>query len=193
MLDIVVLSIGLMIHMWSLPYPFKNVRFDLVVRVFQILFGLAVLSTADRGALQIDTQSLIAGFGVGGACLVFHIIINRGIKLRPRDLRLDFIASQLIILGIQIPAEELLYRGVFFTVLNSLWGPGTALLFSASLSTMIYVATWRKPLYWGGAALVSILCGLGYYYSGSVWSPILIHVLNDIGYVTLDEKRNLFR
>ena len=193
MLDIVVLSIGLMIHMWSLPYPFKTVRFDLVVRVFQILFGLAVLSTADRGALQIDTQSLIAGFGVGSACLVSHIIINRGIKLRPRDLRLDFISSQLIILGIQIPAEELLYRGVFFTVLNNLWGPGTALVFSASLSTMIYVATWRKPLYWGGAALVSILCGLGYYYSGSVWSPVLIHILNDIGYVTLHEKRNLFR
>ena len=192
MLEIVILSLGFMIHMWTLPFPFKDLRLDLIVRAFQILFGVVVLCTNARSAFQMTARSLIAGLCVGSACLLFHIVYNRGICLRSHELSLDFFCSQIVILGIQIPAEELLYRGVFFTVLNRLWGPATAILLSVPLSSMTYVASWRKPLYWAGAAIVSLFCGLGYYYSGSIWSPMLIHVLNDLGHVTLQERKNLF-
>ena len=40
---------------------------------------------------------------------------------------------------------------------------------------------------------MGVLCGLGFYWSQSIWAPVLIHVLNDFGFVTLNERRDLFR
>lgn len=192
MLDIVILSVGFMIHMWTLPYPFKDWKADTVIRIIQITFGLTILITFSRSALNFNVRTCIAGFGVGFACFLFHIVYNQGIRLTAKEITPRFLLSQVLILGVQIPAEEFLYRGVFFTVLNNLWGPGTALIFSTALSIMLWVTTSRNPLYWLGAAIVGIFCGLGYYYSGNIWSSVLIRALSDIGLVTLNEKRSYF-
>ncbi|HYW82901.1 MAG TPA: CPBP family intramembrane glutamic endopeptidase, partial [Spirochaetia bacterium] len=135
---------------------------------------------------------LVTGLGVGVACFAFQIVWNEGVRLRAAALTRSFIASQLLILFFHIPAEEMFYRGVFFTLLSAIWGPFTALVISTALSTMIAVVSSRKPIKWLGSGLVGVLCGLGYYWSQSIWAPVLIHILNDCGFDTLNEQRNLF-
>ncbi|GEM_PF-3128803 len=192
MLEIVILTLAFVLHMWSFPYPFKSVRFEFVLRLIEILFSLSVIGRLFPRSLQIDRIALLTGVLVGIACLIFHIVYNRGIKLKKRDFSKSFVLSQIFILFLQIPSEEFLYRGVFFSIINGMWGTGAAMVISVALSSMIYIATWRRPLYWTGATLVSFFCALGIYYTGSIWTAVLIHILNDIGYVTLNERKNIF-
>jgi membrane protease YdiL (CAAX protease family) len=191
-LDLAILSLGLLIHMFALPYSFKNLVFDSIVRLVQIAFGIAILATLQPEALQPTPAGLIAGGGVGAAFLLFQIVWNRGMFKNRFTVTGRFIASQLVILFFQVPGEEIFYRGVFFTVLASIWGPFTALVISTALSTMIAVVSSRKQVIWLGAGLLGILCCLGFYWSQSIWAPVLIHVFNDFGYVTLGEKRDIF-
>ena len=192
MLDLVILSLGFLIHLWALPYSFKNLFIDSIVRLVQLGFGVAILVTLDPHVLRPSPFGLITGLGVGVACFAFQIVWNRGVQLRAAALTRSFIASQLLILFFHIPAEEMFYRGVFFTLLSAIWGPFTALVISTALSTMIAVVSSRTPIKWLGSGLVGVLCGLGYYWSQSIWAPVLIHILNDCGFDTLNEQRNLF-
>ena len=182
-----------MVHMWAMPYSFKNLLFDSVVRLVQLGFGVSILVFLRPSALLPGPLGLYTGFGVGAACLAFQLLYSRGVRLRGRDLTGSFIASQAMILLFQVPAEEIFYRGVFFTLLSAAWGPLTGLLLSAALSMMITVVSSRRQILWLGSGLMGILCGLGYYWSQCIWTPVLIHVLNDVGFVTLNEKRNLFQ
>lgn len=192
MLDLVILSLGFLIHLWALPYSFKNLFIDSIVRLVQLGFGVAILVTLDPHVLLPSGFGLITGLGVGAACFAFQIVWNKGVRLRAASVTKSFIASQLLILLFHIPAEEIFYRGVFFTLLSAIWGPFTALMISTALSTMIAVVSSRKQIKWLGSGLVGMLCGLGYYWSQSIWAPVLIHVLNDFGFDTLNEQRNLF-
>jgi len=191
-LDLVILSLGFLIHLWALPYSFKNLFIDSIVRLVQLGFGVAILVTLDPRVMLPSPFGFITGLGVGVACFAFQIVWNKGVQLRAAALTRSFIASQLLILFFHIPAEEMFYRGVFFTLLSAIWGPFTALVISAALSTMIAVVSSRKPIKWLGSGLVGVLCGLGYYWSQSIWAPVLIHILNDCGFDTLNEQRNLF-
>jgi membrane protease YdiL (CAAX protease family) len=190
-LDLVILSLGFLIHLWALPYSFKNLFIDSLVRFVQLGFGVAILITLDPRVLLPSPFGLITGLGVGVACFAFQIVWNKGVRLRAASLTRGFIASQLLILFFHVPAEEMFYRGVFFTLLSAIWGPFTALVISTALSTMIAVVSSRKPIKWLGSGLVGVLCGLGYYWSQSIWAPMLIHILNDFGFDTLNEQRNL--
>jgi membrane protease YdiL (CAAX protease family) len=158
----------------------------------QLGFGVAILISLDPSVLLPSAFGLITGIGVGLACFAFQIVWNKGMRMRAASLTRSFITSQLMILFFHIPAEEFFYRGVFFTLLNAIWGLFTALMISTALSTMIAVVTSRKQIKWMGSGLVGLLCGLGYYWSQSIWAPVLIHVLNDFGFDTLNEQRNLF-
>jgi membrane protease YdiL (CAAX protease family) len=191
-LDLIILSLGLMLHMWALPYSFKNLLFDSIVRCIQLAFGIAVLFRLQPAALQPTGIGLIAGFGVGAACFMFQVLWNRGVRLRRPTLTRRFLASQAVILLFQAPAEEIFYRGVFFAVVCAIWGPLTAVVISASLTTMLAIVSSRRRVLWLGAGLLGLLCCLGYYWSQCIWAPVLIHVLNDLGFVTLSEQRNLF-
>ena len=192
MLDLSILSLGLLIHMLALPYSFKNLVLDSVVRLAQLAFGVAILVSIQPEALQPTPAGLIAGGGVGTAFLLFQLVWNREVRGTRLRITRRFVASQLVILLFQLPSEEFFYRGVFFTILASIWGPFTALVISTALSTMIAVVSSRKPVLWLGASLLGIFCCLGFYWSQSIWAPVLIHVLNDFGYVTLGEKRDIF-
>jgi len=44
-LDLVILSLGFLIHLWALPYSFKNLFIDSLVRLVQLGFGVAILVT----------------------------------------------------------------------------------------------------------------------------------------------------
>ncbi|HEY9595072.1 MAG TPA: CPBP family intramembrane glutamic endopeptidase [Spirochaetia bacterium] len=192
MLDLVILTLGLMIHMWALPYSFKNQLIDSIVRVVQLGFGLVILVFLDPSRLVPSPTGLVVGIGVGIACLGFQLLWHRGAKLRREDITRRFVASQALILLFHVPTEEIFYRGVFFTYIATIWGPFTAIVFSAALSTMVTVVGTRRQIYWLGSALMGLLCCMGYYWSQCIWAPVLIHVLNDVGFDTLNERRNLF-
>jgi membrane protease YdiL (CAAX protease family) len=192
-LDLVILSLGFMIHLWSLPYTFKNLLIDSIVRFAELAFGITILVFMGPQVLPPNVIGLLGGVGVGLACFAFQLLWNRGARPRGVPVTRGFIASQFVILLFQVPAEEVFYRGVFFTLLASIWGPITALLISTALSTMTTVVSTRRPIIWLGSGLMGILCGLGYYWTQCIWTPVLIHVLNDFGYVTLNERRDIFK
>jgi membrane protease YdiL (CAAX protease family) len=181
-----------MIHLWTLPYSFKNALFDSIVSVVQLGFGFTILLYGSPSTLLPSPTGLITGAGIGAACFVFQLLYNKGVKIRRSNLTRKFFFSQLIVLLFFVPAEEFFYRGVFFGRLMSIWGAMTAVLLSTSLSTMVTVVSSRKPLHWFGSAVMGALCCLGFYYSRSIWAPILIHIGNDVGYQTLNDQRNLF-
>ncbi len=178
--------------MFALPYSFKNLVIDSIVRVAQLAFGVAILASLQPDALRPTPAGLITGAGVGAAFLVFQLVWNRGVFRSRFIVTRRFVASQLVILLFQVPGEELFYRGVFFMVLASIWGTFTAVIIATALSTMIAVVSSRRQVVWLGAGLLGVFCCLSFYWSQSIWAPVLIHVLNDFGYVTLGEKRNLF-
>ncbi len=180
-----------MLHMWSFPYPFKNNRIEITIRTIQIIFSIPIIYKLYPDSLKLDNQILLTGLLVGIALLNFHLVYNRGIKLKGHQITKSFIISHLFLFSIIIPAEEFLYRGIFFQVLFYLWGAKPAVLISVSLSTMIYITIWRKPLYWMGAGLVSTFSALAIYFTGSIWAPIILHILNDLG-ITLVEGKNAF-
>jgi membrane protease YdiL (CAAX protease family) len=190
--DLLILSLGFMIHLWALPYSFKNILFDSIVSLVQLGFGFVILFYGSPSSLLPSAPGLIGGAGIGVACFVFQLLFNRGVKITRSDLNRRFFLSQLVLLFFFVPAEEAFYRGVFFSRLASIWGVSAAVLLSTSLSTMFTVVSSRKPLYWAGSAVMGVLCCLGFYYSGSIWTPILIHIGNDIGFQTLNERRSLF-
>ncbi|MGO9309938.1 MAG: type II CAAX prenyl endopeptidase Rce1 family protein [Spirochaetia bacterium] len=192
MLDLVILSLGLLIHMWALPYSFKNLFIDSLVRVIQLGYGLAILAAMQPAMLRLNGRGLLAGAGVGVACMAFHILWNRGALLKAGAVGKRFVLSQAVLLFFHAPSEELFYRGVFFTVLAGIWGPFTAAVISTALSTMIVVVSSRRTGLWRESAFVGALSCLGYYWSQCIWAAVLIRTLNDVGFVTLTEQRNIF-
>jgi membrane protease YdiL (CAAX protease family) len=191
-LDLVVLSLGLLIHMWALPYSFKNMFIDSIVRAIQLGYGITILAALQPAMLLPRGLGLLTGAGVGIACMLFHILWNRGALLKAAAVSRRFVLSQAVLLLFHAPSEELFYRGVFFTVLAAIWGPFTALLISTALSTMVVVVSSRRMGLWRESAFVGALCCLGYYWSQSIWTAVLIRVFNDVGFVTLTEQRNIF-
>ncbi|HET6452754.1 MAG TPA: CPBP family glutamic-type intramembrane protease [Spirochaetia bacterium] len=192
MADLVILSLGLFIHMWALPYSFKNLFLDTVVRVAQVAFAVTILARVQPAALAPTGSALLTGAGVGAACLLFHVFWNWGALLPREKLTRPFLASQALLLLFHAPSEELFYKGVFFTVLVSIWGPLTAIVIATALSAMVAVVSSRRTGLWLESAFVGALGCLGYYWSQCVWTPVLIRALNDVGFVTLTEQRNLF-
>jgi len=191
-LDLIILSLALMLHMWALPYTFKNILIDSIVRVVQLAFGIIILVHMNATAFDPSAVGLTAGGGVGLACLVFQLFWNRGNDPTRTRLSARLLASQSVILLFQVPTEEIFYRGVFFASLTVIWGAPTALIISTALSTMVTVVSSRKQLYWIGSGIMGVLCCLGYYWTQSIWAPVLIHVLNDVGFIALNEKRDIF-
>ncbi len=192
MADLVILSLGLLIHMWALPYSFKNLLLDTVVRVVQVAYAISILVMAQPTWLRPTGLGLLTGAGVGVACLLFHVFWNWGSLLRKEKITRRFLASQALLLAFHAPSEELFYKGVFFTVLAGIWGPFTAVIATTALSAMVVVVSSRRTGLWLESAFVGALACLGYYWAQCIWTPVLIRSLNDVGFVTLTEQRNLF-
>ena len=193
MFDLLILSLAFMIHLWALPYSFKNLFIDSIVGFVQLAFALAIILTSSPAFLAPTPKGRITGAGVGVSCMAVQLLHFRGARIAAATLTRTFILSQLLILFFFVPVEEIFYRGVFFARLTSIWGTFTAIVISTALSTMLTVVSSRKPLVWIGSAAMGILCALGFYYSQSLWAPVLIRMGNEIGYQTLNEPRDLFQ
>jgi membrane protease YdiL (CAAX protease family) len=81
-----------------------------------------------------------------------------------------------LLAGLAVPfAEELLFRGVLYPLLRQRWGVWTAVLLSALIFALIHgeIAVGVT------AFLLGILLAFVYEFSGSLWTSILIHAVNN--------------
>ncbi len=75
--------------------------------------------------------------------------------------------------GLVVPIfEEIMYRGIIFNLLRENMSLTLALFFQA----LIFAIMHMNMLQGGYTFLGGILIGLAYYWTGSLWVPILIHV-----------------
>jgi len=132
------------------------------------------------------------GVLLGLSCLVFHVAVAGGIRLRRSDLNAGMAKTVALIYLLDIPAEESLYRGLLFVSSLFLWGLWPAILLSSCLFLGLHLATWRRPGVWAGSAVLSVLCCVAVAWTGSLWTAVLVHTLNNLGFMTLVGRRNVF-
>jgi membrane protease YdiL (CAAX protease family) len=73
--------------------------------------------------------------------------------------------------------EEVLFRGVLYTWLESRLGLWPAVLLSSALFGVAHLRTGLATAAATGAA--GVVLALAFYYSGSLWAPILMHAINN--------------
>jgi membrane protease YdiL (CAAX protease family) len=84
--------------------------------------------------------------------------------------------GMLLLGGVIVPiAEELFFRGVLYTWLRDRWGLLVGTLGSALIFGLVHV----EPSVAGAAFVLGIVLAVVYQRSQSLWSSILIHVINN--------------
>jgi hypothetical protein len=51
----------------------------------------------------------------------------------------------------------------------------------------------KNKFVWAGSFVFAVICGMSVYFSESIWSAVIIHNLNDFAFLTLINKRNIFK
>lgn len=78
--------------------------------------------------------------------------------------------------GLAVPfAEELLFRGVFYTWLRDRWGIWVGVLVSSAVFGIVHVDISVA----GAAFILGIILALVYEYSNSLWTAVLVHAANN--------------
>jgi membrane protease YdiL (CAAX protease family) len=96
--------------------------------------------------------------------------------LLPEDLTDISAFLMLLLAGVIAPfAEELLFRGVFYTMLKERWGVWPGVLISSFVFGLAH-ANFAVGL---TAFLLGILLALVFEYSQSLWTAVLIHAINN--------------
>lgn len=116
------------------------------------------------------------------AALLVQLLLNRPVE----NVQLEFLApegfswfaalSMLLLGGFVAPfAEELFFRGVLYPWMRDRWGvlPGMV------ASGVIFGAVHGEISVATAAALLGILLAWVYERSGSLWPPVIIHVINN--------------
>ncbi|MGC8874767.1 MAG: CPBP family intramembrane glutamic endopeptidase [Chloroflexia bacterium] len=87
-----------------------------------------------------------------------------------------------LLVGLGVPfAEEVFFRGVLFRWLRERWGVHVGLL----VSTLIFGLVHGDPPTIAAGWTLGLILGLVYEHSHSLWTPILIHALNNSAKVIL--------
>lgn len=83
----------------------------------------------------------------------------------------------LMVVGVIIPiAEEVFFRGVFYTWLRRRWGPVVGIIVSA----LLFGALHLNPVWIAFAFILGIILALLYELSGSLWPAIGLHAVNNM-------------
>ncbi len=83
----------------------------------------------------------------------------------------------LLVSAIAPLAEELLYRGILFSALRRHLSPQIA----AATSALIFAALHFEPITIPPLAVMGFFLAISFYKTETLWTPILIHVFNNIG------------
>ncbi len=176
---------------WA-PWTSRTLLRNVTKRVVIMVLGLAALFAVAPSYLIIGWRPVSLGVLVGGACLLFHVAIAGGVKLRRADVTPGMAKTAALIYLLELPAEEVLYRGLLFVSALPSWGLWPAVTVSSALFFGLHVKTWKDPAVWAGSAILAVICALAVAGTGSLWTAVLIHDLNDFGFITLVRRRNLF-
>ena len=148
------------------------------------------LSWSAVGVRQMSlTWWAIAG-GIGLAIIplsalivaILQLIIGGEFKnpqipfLAPEGFSWSGLISMLILVGLVAPfAEELVFRGVFYKWLRDRWGVWVGVFISA----LVFGAAHVVPSVAAVAFVLGLILAYSYERSGSLWAPVLIHVINN--------------
>ncbi|KGG79821.1 hypothetical protein Y919_09740 [Caloranaerobacter azorensis H53214] len=191
-MDTVFLIIGLALILVDIFLKIKTLRENIFKRVFFIMFGLITLYFVDRTFLHISTGAIFYGLIIGIVFMVIHILVAKGVKLKKENVNKGLIYTSLLIYFLELPAEEFLYRGVIFIPILKLFNPIAAILLTSVLFFISHLRTWKSKFVLIGSLVLGLTCAISVYLTKSIWAAIMIHNLNDFGFLTLVNKRNIF-
>lgn len=169
-----------------------SLRGNVIKRLLSIAFGVPMLLYLAPTYLGIGAWSVAIGLLTGLGCLAAQVVVGRGIRLRRSDFTSSMAMTMALIYLLELPAEEFLYRGLLLLGCLKLWGPWPAVIVSSGLFLGMHVRTWRNPYVWAGSAVLSVICSLAVIFTGSLWTAVFVHDLNDFGFLTLVGRRDVF-
>ena len=144
------------------------------------------LDSLPRGRRLLWGSAIIAAFlllTAASACLFKGGDLRRLLEKTGPDW-----ALLLVGMSITCFTEETLFRGFIFQKLRGVWSFHPANLATSGLFLLIHWPGWLyvQGLHWGLAPLsasilvVGWVLGLVFEVSGSLWAPILLHLLNNV-------------
>lgn len=184
--------VGLILSVLDICFIANSLTANIIKRFIYITLGIVYLYFIEPIYLILTKQSLLVGVVVGIIFMAIHIIISKGIKLKLKDINSGFMLSCFIIYIIELPAEEFLYRGIILISTIHIFGLVIAIALSSLLFLLLHIKTWDDKFIIMGSLLLGLTCSISVYFTRSIWTAIIIHNLNNFGFLTLVNKRNIF-
>lgn len=132
--------------------------------------GLTLLSMALSIGINIGLNYLIYGNTEG-------IETIRDLLFQPQNYSFGEFFLWLVFIGILGPiSEELLFRGGLMTWFRKFMPFWLALILPAIIFGLLHLESWPLII---STTVMGIILGLAYEKTGSIWTPILIHVFNN--------------
>jgi membrane protease YdiL (CAAX protease family) len=155
---------GALIYYLSLRYPSKLLSIDNLGRIFK--YGLSL------GAIIPAVMFLLYFLGMMSTPNDYSVFLNYG-----AFGRCLWIVNMVIITPI---VEELLFRGSFYRILNIRYG----IFWAALLSSLLFASVHKIGI---APFIIVFMKGLLFTYayqkSGSVWTSIIVHSMNNVAAV----------
>ncbi|WP_066504107.1 CPBP family intramembrane glutamic endopeptidase [Abyssisolibacter fermentans] len=186
-------SLGIVLAVVDIYKPTTTLLGNVVRRIINLAIGLVLIAIIDKSYLYIDSYSIILGTIIGLAFLLTHIILSKGVKVKREDFNMSMLKTCVLIYLLELPAEEFLYRGMVFLSLYKLTNLKLAVVLSGIIFMLLHAKTWKENKFViFGSLILGIICCISVYVTHSIWTAVIIHILNDFGFLTLISRRNIF-
>lgn len=192
-MNIMFLITGLILVVIDIFWDIRTLKENVLKRIIFIIFGIATLYYIDKVFLHISTTIIFYSLIIGITFMGIHILLAKGVKLRKEEVNKGLLCTSLLIYGLELPAEEFLYRGIILIPLLKLFNPIIAITLTSILFLILHLKTWYNKFVWIGSLILGLICAISIFYTKSIWTAIIIHNLNDFGFLTLVNKRNIFK
>ena len=184
---------GLVLAFIDIYWEIRSLKQNIFKRICFATAGICGLWLVDKTYLCISSRSAFYGLAVGTGFMCIHLLMAKGAKLRKDEVSKGLIYTSVLMYVLELPAEEFLYRGVIFVPLLKLIHPLEAILLTSAIFLWLHVKSWNSRFVWIGSFVLGLVCATSVYFTKSIWTAILIHSLNNFGFMTLVNKRNIFK
>ena len=186
------LVLGLSLAVYDMSFYAKSMLQNIARKTSFIIAGIALIYFMDRSYLSLNMNAVLFGSAIGILFLVLHLIISGGVKLKFAEVSRGLIKTSILMYVIELPAEEFLYRGIILVSAIVIFNPVISITLSSLLFLLLHLKTWDNKFVWFGSLLLAVTCGVVTYITKSIWAAVIIHNLNDLGFMTLVNKRDVF-
>ena len=190
-MEIIFLILGIVLAGLTMKEP-NSIKENIALKSLGIVGGLGSIYYVNPSYLKLNAQAIILGLAIGSIFLMLHLVIGKGIKLKRNDINKGLIKTCLLIYIIELPAEEFIYRGMLFITLLNIMNPLVAIIITSLFFLVLHIKTWKNKFVWFGSLILALVCSTLVYSIKSIWVAIIIHNLNDFGFLTLVNRRNIF-